>query len=191
MEGTGAGHSSISRRARGASQLAGDLLDLLQGLTPADRGAGEELNAQDMADLWQFHLALADGMTEEDFRHKAPAVYERLQAVYASGRDHAGDPQSAAVSGRIGLSVAPPFAIRPAISVSSKCGASFHYGPHGLYESGAELRCPACKRLQMVGPIGPGAGLETRGTRCQRFLWRCNATPAIPLGLGRMMSRAP
>lgn len=70
-----------------------------------------------------------------------------------------------------------------------KCGDIFHYGPHGLYESGTELRCPECKRLQMVGHIGPGFWLETRCNRCKRFVWMCNSSLDIPIGLGRMMSR--
>ena len=65
-----------------------------------------------------------------------------------------------------------------------KCGDTFHYGPHGLYESGSELRCADCHRLQMRGGIGPGSWFETKCNRCSQFLWLCNSNPAISIGRG-------
>ena len=66
-----------------------------------------------------------------------------------------------------------------------KCNNIFHYGPNGLYESGSELRCPVCRRLQMLGSIGPGSWFETKCSRCSEFLWLCNSNPAISIGRGR------
>lgn len=71
---------SINRRVEGARQIASNLTNLLRDLQPVDAGHAEEVDDQTASDLWTLHLALADGMTEEEFRGKEPAVYERLQS---------------------------------------------------------------------------------------------------------------
>ena len=74
--------TSISRRARGATQLAGDLTRLLRDIQPADMGQVEPVSEDTAADLWTLHLALANNMTEDEFRRTEPAVYQRLQSRY-------------------------------------------------------------------------------------------------------------
>ena len=44
--------TSISRRAQGATQLAGDLTDLLRDIQPADMGQVEAGSEGTAADLW-------------------------------------------------------------------------------------------------------------------------------------------
>ena len=74
--------TSISRRAQGARQLARDLTDLLRDIQPADMGQIEAGSEDTAADLWTLHLALANNMTEDEFRRKEPEVYQRLQSRY-------------------------------------------------------------------------------------------------------------
>ena len=77
-----AGPTSISRRALGAYQLALDLTNLLRDVQPADMGQVEAVSEDTAADLWTLHLALANNMTEDEFRRKEPEVYQRLQSRY-------------------------------------------------------------------------------------------------------------
>ena len=74
--------TSISQRATGATQLASDLTRLIRDIKPDDMGQVEPVSAETAADLWTLHLALADDMTENEFRGKEPAVYKRLQSRY-------------------------------------------------------------------------------------------------------------
>ena len=77
-----AGPDSISRRARGATQLAGDLTRLIRDIRQDELGQVEAVSEDTVADLWTLHLALADDMTEDEFRRTEPEVYQRLQSRY-------------------------------------------------------------------------------------------------------------
>lgn len=74
--------SSLRKRARAARTFTDELFDSIESALPPDEGRTEALTDEEVADLWAFHLAIADGLTEEDIRKREPDLYRRLQARY-------------------------------------------------------------------------------------------------------------
>ena len=76
------------------------------------------------ADLWTLHLALANNMTEDEFRRTEPAVYQRLQSRYLTQAEMTRDRLNQLLFGRL---LSPP---------------------------SAPVRCPTCRTRQGSGFLG-------------------------------------
>ena len=74
--------TSVLRRARGLAALTDELMQSIERLPTADTGREEIVTDAEAEDLWAFHLALSDGVSEADIRQRDPDLYQRLQSRY-------------------------------------------------------------------------------------------------------------
>lgn len=74
--------TGVIKRSISASLLTDDLIKTFEHSAPAEAERTELVTDEEMADLWAFHLALADGLTEVEIRKRDPDLYRRLQARY-------------------------------------------------------------------------------------------------------------
>lgn len=74
--------STILRRARGLAALTDELIKAVENMTPAQAGGEKSLTGEEIKDLWAFHVALSDGVSEAEIRRRDPELYRRLQERY-------------------------------------------------------------------------------------------------------------
>ena len=74
--------TTILRRARGLAALTDELMKSVENLAPAEAGREKSLTDEEAADLWAFHLALSDDVSEAEIRQRDPDLYRRLQERY-------------------------------------------------------------------------------------------------------------